>query len=148
MELQCKDTMINNMKILKKNYEEGDSFKVKCIEECSEKKEFKVYGSLMYSEESSICKASAHMGINIKKDIEFKVLVDKFQSSYESAVKNNIQSEGKEVESGKLSITFEGVKDVDQEVLDNVFVGMKVDLFDSKTKQWLMASVSELDRKS
>lgn len=78
MELQCKDTMINNMKILKKNYEEGDSFKVKCIEECSEKKEFKVYGSLMYSEESSICKASAHMGINIKKDIEFKVLVDKF----------------------------------------------------------------------
>lgn len=106
--------MINNDKIQKKKYEEGDSFIVRCIEECNEKKEFKVYGSLMYSEESSICKASSHMGVNIKKEIEFKVLVDKFQSSYDSEIKNNIQSEGKEVESGQMSITFEGIKDVDQ----------------------------------
>ena len=70
--------MINNKKILKKNYEEGDTFKVKCIEECSEKKEYKVYGSLIYSEDSSLCKSATHMGVNIKKEIEFKVLVDKF----------------------------------------------------------------------
>ena len=60
-----------------------------------ELKDVPVMGDLIYSEDSSICRASEHMGVNTKLGTVFKVIVERFRTQYEAAIRNAIQSEGK-----------------------------------------------------
>lgn len=75
LELKCKDNMINNKQLEKRNYMAGDQFDAVCLESCTDNKDFKVIGDMVYSEDSSICKSSEHMGVNSKVGKSFKVMV-------------------------------------------------------------------------
>jgi hypothetical protein len=66
--------MLVNEYLVKKNYKAGDSFEAICLEQCAPKQDIKVYGTRTYSEDSSLCKASEHMGVNLK-DKKFKVII-------------------------------------------------------------------------
>lgn len=87
--LECKDTMVTNEYLVKKKFKPGDSFEAACQEACAEDKEAKVFGSKVYSEDSSLCKASEHMGVN-QKGKRFKVLVERFRNMYENSASNGI----------------------------------------------------------
>jgi len=41
----------------------GDKFKVKCANACGSKKNIPIYGTNIYSSDSSICKAAVHSGV-------------------------------------------------------------------------------------
>ena len=108
----------------------------------------KVIGDMVYSEDSSICKAAEHMGVNSKVGKVFKVMVERFRTLYEGSMRNSIQSENKQSNDGSKSISFEGKTDSALEELDNISVGMKMDLFEDKTKTWIASTIVELERRS
>ena len=78
--LNCKDTLKNNEQIIQKNLQFGDSFLGKCSSNCIEEP-VSVFGSTVYSEDSSLCKAATHLGIlDINpsvKSLKFKILIEK-----------------------------------------------------------------------
>ena len=68
----------------------GDQFDVVCLEACADNKEVKVIGDMVYSEDSSLCKAAEHMGVNSKVGKVFKVMVQRFRTLYDAGMRNAI----------------------------------------------------------
>ena len=81
-----------------------------------------IYGTLIYTEDSAICKAGEHMGVN-KPGIPFTVMVQQIKSSYEGANKAGIQSLDAKGGKGTRSITFQPGETVEA---TGPFVGMLV----------------------
>jgi hypothetical protein len=57
--IKCNDTMRNNV-LLQAGLH--SSISVVCPKNCAKMKEFKVWGSMLYRDDSSICRASVHAG--------------------------------------------------------------------------------------
>lgn len=73
----------------------GKAFRVDCPKNCDKAAGGSVIGSMIYNDESSICKAAIHAGFLIAADGgEFIVVIANGEEKYESAFQNGIQSIG------------------------------------------------------
>jgi len=122
MELQCKDAISNNEALIKRSFKPGDEMEAICIEKCASVKDVKVYGNQVYSEDSSLCKASEHLGVNVPNK-KFKVIIERFRNLYEGGASNGIITESKMTNEGSISVTFQTVKDDTLVEMDKIFVG-------------------------
>ena len=57
-------------------------------------------------------------------------------------------SESKITNEGSKSITFEAIKDESLVEMDNIKVGMKMDLYEENKKIWIPATVKQLERRN
>lgn len=92
------------MIILKLFYKIGSKFKASCSGSCNDQN-VAIYGSLIYSEDSVICKSAYHMGVISASGGNFIIMIQKGMKNYKSEVRNGISSEIKE--QSLRSITFE-----------------------------------------
>ncbi|KAK2196587.1 bifunctional Ricin B [Babesia duncani] len=75
---------------------------VNCIEDCTEKTEYPVYGTDgLYSDHSSICRAAIHAGVILTTG-SFTVSIESGLTSYAGSKENNIQSFGYNLKSRGL----------------------------------------------
>lgn len=146
LNVTCKDSMNSNEYLVKKNFKPGDMFDVLCLEDCLKKAEAKVFGSRVYSEDSSICKSSQHMGVNMVNK-QFKVIVERFRNMYESSSQNGITSNDKITNTGSKSITFQAIKDSSLKALDDLKINQKLDIYDQKKQKWTPGFIRTIDRR-
>ena len=59
VEVKCNDTVRNNVAL---QAELNSNIMVVCPKECADKEHFKVWGSLLYKDDSSVCRAAVHAG--------------------------------------------------------------------------------------
>lgn len=71
----------------------GKTFRLNCPKNCAKHPEGNVFGSLIYSDDSSVCKAAIHAGfIKNEEGGEFLMEIANGLDKYESAFKNDIAS--------------------------------------------------------
>ena len=71
----------------------GKSFRVSCPKNCAKHPEGNVFGNLIYSDDSSVCKAAIHAGfVKDAEGGEFLVEITNGLAKYESSFKNDITS--------------------------------------------------------
>ena len=101
----------------------GEKFRIKCDEDCSVRKDLNVFGSIIYSPDSSVCKAAYHSGVLDKGTIGYIIvqLVD--------GKKIYNQSMGAD---GSLSSTSGG--DVKSFIVRSAVPPIKIDCYDTATK--------------
>lgn len=110
--LTCHDTLTNNEDIQKKGFQAGDEFMVGCMENCvKEMNDLNIYGSLEYSDDSSICLSAFHGGSLDPDGGDFMVKVDKPVATYESENRNGVMSKSKEGDPAGKSMSFEKLED-------------------------------------
>lgn len=141
--LRCEHNLINHEQLMKLSFQIGDRFKASCSSSCIDQN-VNIYGSMIYSEDSSICKAAYHMGVIPASGGLFAVLIGPSQPHYAPETKNGITSDMKI--SSPRSITFESLPNEKAKEISSVFLGMKVDIFDQQLSQWLPAMVIRIDR--
>ena len=99
--ISCSDTILTNSL---KNESVGSSLKVKCPSFCGSKDSTPVYGYHVYSQNSSVCRASIHMGKI--SDIEggvIKLIIRGMKKDLKGGNQNGIHSE---YHSGESKLTF------------------------------------------
>ena len=106
--LRCEHNLINHEQLMKMNFQVGDRFKAACSASCIDQA-VNIYGSLIYSEDSSLCKAAYHMGVISASGGLFSVLIGPRQTNYKPETRNGITSDMKV--SSPRSVTFEAVQD-------------------------------------
>lgn len=143
--LRCDHNLINNEFLLKLDLQIGDRFIAFCSSSCVDQS-VNIYGSLVYSEDSSICKAAYHMGVIPANGASFSVLISPGQHNYKPVTRNGITSDLKT--SSPRSITFEALADVKTKEIGSVFLGMKLDLFDERLNHWVPGSVLRIDNRN
>lgn len=142
--LRCEHNLINHEQLLKLNFQVGESFKAFCSSSCIDQN-VNIYGSLIYSEDSSICKSAYHMGVISASGGQFSVLIGPSQNGYKPETRNGITSDMKV--SSPRSITFEALPDQKTTEISTVSLGMKVDIFDQQLAQWLPGMVIRIDHR-
>ena len=142
--LRCDHNLINHEQLMKMNFQIGDRFKAACSVSCIDQA-VNIYGSLIYSEDSSLCKAAYHMGVISAGGGVFSVLIGPSQLHYNPETRNGITSDMKI--SSPRSVTFEAIQDEKSLLINGLFLGMKVDIFDSQLKNWSPGMVIRIDNR-
>jgi len=140
--LRCEHNLINHEQLMKMNFQIGDRFKASCSTSCVDQA-VNIYGSLIYSEDSSLCKAAYHMGVISASGGLFSVLIGPRQMNYKPETRNGITSDMKV--SSPRSVTFEAVMDEKTQQIGELFLGMKVDIFDQKLDRWVPGIIIRID---
>ena len=138
IKLHCKDSVSNSRKFdsIKKGYNER--VLIHCIESCSPA-EVNVYGDMLYSKDSSICRSAFHSQ-NLPLEGGNVWLVFKTgKNSYKSNFRNGIKSLAK----GKsdLTISFEVYKELDDIILQ---IGSRIDIINPVSVGWLPAVITNI----
>ena len=140
--LKCESSLTNNDDLIRRGFKEGDQFQAQCPA-CANS-DAKIHGDIVYSDDSSICKAAAHMGTVPPAGGEVTVKIMAGENSYKGENKNGITSESKG--NSDASISFIKMEDLSAAEANAVFVGMQVDSFDTKLKKWMKGTVKEVKR--
>jgi len=149
IKLNCRDSISNSNKFdfVKKSV--GSKVLIYCPETCAYS-DYSIYGDLVYSKDSVICKSAYHSqklkydgGKVYKQLIQVWLVFQTGKSNYRSQLRNGFRSQGKS--KSNLSITFEKYNDIDEIILEP---GNKVDYIDSSRSNWLAATIIQVTHKS
>ena len=139
--LACEDTLTGKDVFARLNLKDGDSIRVQCQETCG-RSLVNIYGDMIYSEDSSICKAATHSGSLQKPGAIVKLSVLRGESLYKAGVRNGVKSNSKPTT--KLAISF--ASETEKSGSDQVTAGMKCDVFDKKLNKWMAGSIVSAER--
>lgn len=102
--MKCEDNLINKQELEKRALKNGDQVKIVCQESCGMNPAV-IYGDLIYSDDSSACKAASHAGALDIKGGEVKIMIVNAEQLYKSGLRNGIKSESK-ASNGVVGMAF------------------------------------------
>ena len=89
----CEDTLISD-KFDSMGLKDGGSLVLTCMQSCKDDK-VQVYGDLMYSEDSGICRSAFHSGALSDKGGQFLMKIESGLNEYKGSFRSGVQSKSK-----------------------------------------------------
>jgi len=143
--LDCSHSMINNEQILKRAMVLGSTFLISCVSSCATEPD-DIWGSQIYSEDSSICKSAYHSGVLPANGGQVIVKIEKSLYSYQQESRNGLTSKSKRSMGSGQAFSFAQVENSNDKINDFVFPGMQIDIYDNNLKKWLPGIVEIINQ--
>jgi hypothetical protein len=139
IQLRCYDTVSNSKKFAAINRSPGSKVLVFCPDTCSFT-DFQVYGDLVYTADSAICKSAYHANKLQSEGGKVWLVFQPPKVGYRAELRNGIRSDGKSKSSA--SISFEGYIEEEEIIVED---GSKIDVL--TPSGWLPGIIDQVDHK-
>ena len=141
IKIKCFDSLSNSKKFNSVDKTIGSKVLVYCTETCA-LTDFNVYGDLVYTKDSAICRSAFHSQKLPAEGGKVWLIFQNGRTGYRSQIRNGIRSEGKA--RSDISITFDGYIKIEQIIME---IGSKIDLANPNSPGWLPAIIMKIDHK-